>query len=74
MRFGRTVEKGFLPVFSVDTEDEAKRLLTLACQISFKGEYIARELVHKQTLTNLQAFSDRLKAAYEFMKSKEQPK
>jgi len=55
-------------VFSVDTEEEAYRLLILACPRNEAGEFIARELVEEQTLENLQAFSDRLANAYQFMK------
>jgi len=51
-------------VFSTDTEEEAKALICLACEKNMRGEYIARELVHEQTLENLQAFSDRLDDLY----------
>lgn len=65
MRYGRTVEPGFLPVFSVDTEEEAKRLLGAACELSREGHgYIARELVRAQTQENLAAFSDRLEKVW----------
>lgn len=68
MRFGRTVEEGSLPVYSVDTEEEAKSLLVLACETNTDGEFIARELAHDQTLENLAAFSDRLAAVHKRMK------
>ncbi len=68
MRFGQKCPKGFLPVFSVDTEVEAKSLLVLACETNLAGEYIARELVHEQTLENLYAFGDRLRKAYALIK------
>lgn len=55
-------------MFSVDTEEEARKLLTLACQTNLKGEYVARELVQEQTLDNLCAFSDRLATAWKFIK------
>lgn len=74
VRYGRKVENGFLPAFSVDTVKEARQLLVFACATNLNGDFISRELAKSQTLPNLQAFSDRLKAAYEFMKSKEQPK
>lgn len=64
MRYGRSVEDGFLPVMSVDTEAEAKSLLTLACQTNYEGEYIARELVADQTMENLSAFGQRLDDLY----------
>ena len=65
MRYGRSVEKGFMPVMSVDTEAEAKSLLTLACPLNLQGEYIARELAREQTMDNLFAFGDRLIKLYE---------
>lgn len=49
-----------LPVYSVDTEDEAHRLLTAACARNYDGEFIARELVPDQTIENLALFADRL--------------
>jgi hypothetical protein len=52
-------------VFSVNTEDEAKMLLTLACQTNMQGEYIAKELVEEQTVENLSAFGTRLGEIYE---------
>jgi hypothetical protein len=55
-----TVPKGSLPVFSVETEEQAERLLTIACPTNLRGEYIAEELAEHQTLDNLAAFSDRL--------------
>lgn len=62
VRYGRTVpfDEGFLPVFSVNTEEDAKKLLTVACGTNEQGEFIARELAHEQTLENLYAFGDRL--------------
>ena len=55
-----SIPKGFLPVYSVDTEEEAHRLLVAACGTNLDNEFVARELVHEQTLENLYAFSDRL--------------
>jgi hypothetical protein len=70
VRFGRTVEDGFLPVFSVDTEEEAKRLITLACPRDLSGQFYARELSEHQTLGNLQKFSDKLAKCYELLKGR----
>lgn len=70
MRYGRSVQKGFLPVFSVDTEEEAKRLIVMACPTDATGTYYARELAQEQTLENLQAFSDKLARCYEFMQKR----
>ena len=72
VRYGRSVEDGFLPVMSVDTEEEAQRLLTLGCQTNYDNEYIARELVDEQTLDNLKAFGERLHNLYhQYIKAKE---
>lgn len=51
---------GFLPVFSTKTEECAHKLLVAACGTNHLGEFIARELIHEQTLENLEAFSQRL--------------
>jgi hypothetical protein len=58
------MDEGFLPVFSVDTEEDAEALLILACPRNMDGEFVARELVQEQTLDNLQAFSDKLAMCY----------
>ena len=47
-------------MFSVDTEEEALQLIIAACPRDNQGTYYSRELVHEQTLENLQAFSDKL--------------
>jgi hypothetical protein len=58
--FGRKLPKGRLPVFSVNTDDEARQLITLCCPRDSKGHSYARELAESQTLENLQKFSDKL--------------
>ena len=58
--FGTVVPDGHLPVFSTDTEEQARRLLIAACGTNIKREFIAKELAQEQTLVNLQAFSERL--------------
>ena len=56
---------------SVETEEEAQRLLTLGCQTNYNGEYIARELVDEQTMDNLNAFGERLNDLYhQYIKAK----
>jgi hypothetical protein len=70
VRYGRTVEPGALPVYSVDTEEEAEALLTLTCPTNVDDEFIATELVVDQTLENLYAFGARLEAAHEWMKAR----
>lgn len=63
MGVGRVPTKGSLPVYSADTEEEAKRIVVLTCGTTADGEYFARELAEEQTLENLGAFSDRLHEA-----------
>lgn len=73
MRYGRTAPRGFLPVFSVDTAEEAEELLLLACSTNDRGEYIAFELAmagDDRTLEMLGAFGDRLATTYERMKAR----
>ena len=60
--------EGRLPVFSVDTEEEARALITLTCPMDAEGHYYARELADEQTLENLQAFSDKLARAWAMMR------
>jgi hypothetical protein len=60
-----SVPHGSLPVFSVDTEDEARELLTFTCPVNYKGEFVAPELAKEQTLENLAKFSDRLEQAWQ---------
>lgn len=57
--YGRRCPPGHLPVYSVDTEAEAEKLLMLLPTNGW-GEPIAEELVREQTLENLEAFGDRL--------------
>lgn len=65
--YGRSLPKGCLPVFSVDTEEEARRLLVLACPTNTEGQFIAPEVAAEQTLDNLALFSDRLKRAWDIL-------
>jgi hypothetical protein len=67
VRFGPKCPDGFLPVFSTDTEEEAKRLLVLCCDTNLDGEFVARELVMKRDLDSLEAFSDRLQRGWDFL-------
>ena len=68
MRYGRTVEKGFLPVYSVDSAEEARDLLIAACDTNVEREFVARETVEEQTLENLYAFGRRLADVHERIK------
>jgi hypothetical protein len=68
VRFGPNCPSGFLPVFSVATDEEAKALLVLACQRGYDGEYYAPDLIEEQTLENLAAFSQRLHDRHEVLR------
>ena len=57
---------GRLPVFGVETEEEAEKLIIMCCPRGADGNYYARELAAEQTLENLVAFSDHLQACQEF--------
>ena len=71
MGYGRgPIPDGRLPVFSTDTEEEARQLLVLTCPTNLRGEFVAPELAKEQTLENLQAFSDRLQLGWELMQRK----
>jgi len=61
-------------VYSVNTEEEAKALLTVACQTNINGEFLARELISDQTIENLWAFGDRLEKVDEMMKKRRKQK
>jgi len=54
----------------VDTEEEAKSLLTLTCPTNVNGEHIAPELAEEQTLDNLYKFGERLKRGYKLLKAR----
>lgn len=61
VRHGRGAPpKGFLPVFSVGSEAEAKLLLVMTCSMNMRGEFVARETAEKQTLERLYQFGRRL--------------
>ena len=70
MGFGTKLPHGRLPVFSTDTEEEAKNLIVMTCPMGRDGQYYARELAEEQTLENLQKFSDRLQRAWEFVQAR----
>lgn len=67
MRFGTRTPNGFLPVFSVADEQEARALLVRACGTNYQGEFVARELVEEQTLDHLDEFSDRLASVHDML-------
>lgn len=60
-------EQGRLPVFSVDTEEEAENLIVATCPMGYDGKYYARELAQEQTLENLYAFSEKIATVHDRM-------
>lgn len=57
-------------MYSVDTVEDAKMLLCMACSTNLKGQYIARELVEEQTIPNLFAFGERLDKTWNILQKK----
>lgn len=55
-------------MYAVADEKEAKDLIVLCCGTNTHGEYIADELVHEQTLENLDRFSERLDRGHEWLR------
>ena len=64
MGWGTVVPNGRLPVYSVDTAEEAQKLAVMVCKRDMAGNLYAPELAEMQTLENLQVFSDRLAQAH----------
>lgn len=57
-------------MFSVDTEEEARQLITAACPRDDQGTYYARELANEQNIENLQTFSDKLARIWTIMQER----
>lgn len=55
-------------MFAVADEKEAQDLIVLTCGTNGRGEHIADELVHEQTLENLELFSERLTRGHEILR------
>lgn len=75
MRVGLTrPDEGFLPVMSCDTKEEAESLIVATCPRGPDGLYYSRELAHKQSLENLEAFAVKLEHVYEVIQAKRAPR
>lgn len=86
MRFGRDLKSAgikknehFLPVYSVDTEEDANKLLIMTCgrekdPKTGKLEFVSKSLAMEQTLPRLYGFGHRLDRAYKEMKKREKQK
>ena len=69
---GECLPVGKLPVFSVDTEAEAEKLVSLVANHTYRDEPFARELAAEQTLDNLWDFAQRVMKAHTFLAEREQ--
>ncbi len=56
-----------LPVFSVGDEEEAHKLLVMACPTNQQGEFIDRFTAREQTLDNLELFSNELERFHDIL-------
>lgn len=64
---GEKIHTGALPVFSVDTYDDADSLRTLHCRLARDGSGVYRLNTPPETLTGLYAWTDKLRASYDAM-------
>lgn len=70
MRFGTECPEGFLPVYSVDTEAEARRLIGMTCSLGNDGFYYSREMAEaeregRRDIDGFYLFSQKLDQVYE---------
>lgn len=68
MRWGTQCPRGFLPIYSVDTMEEAERLVIMACPRGDDGQLYSRELAQQQDLDTLFAFGEKLHKYHERLK------
>ena len=59
-----------LPVFSVNTEQEANALITLACTKSYDSDRHGLPHILDENIDNMEAVGDHLAAAYRRMQTK----
>ena len=69
MRVGQVCPKGFLPIYSVDTEEEAHRLVEITCPRNPDGTYFSRHLAEGQSIERLFEFGEQLDKAHQRMES-----
>ena len=73
VQVGTVCPKGFLPVYSVDTEEDAKMLVTLACPLGLDNLHYAPELVGTsgdERIRKFVAFGKRLVKIHQMMKKR----
>jgi hypothetical protein len=56
-----------LPVYSVGSDEEARRLVAMACKMNHAGQYFAPELADDQSLGSLENFARRLNALHDVL-------
>lgn len=61
------VPNGSLPIFSVDTEEEARSLVVAACPRGYDGKYYSRELIANRTLETLYVFGEKIASYHDKM-------
>lgn len=77
MRVGQVCPSGFLPVYSVDDEETARKLVASSCELGLDGEYYARELFDSsgdvltggERIDAFVAFGRRLESLHERIKN-----
>lgn len=64
MRFGRgACPSGFLPVFSVDDEEEARAVIVATCSRGDDGNYYSHDLAREQSVEALERLGEKMAAA-----------
>lgn len=49
VKYGTKLPKGFLPAYSVDTEEEARLLIAATCKLNLTGQYISPDMIDSFT-------------------------
>jgi len=74
VRYGRgAAPRGFLPVFSTDTEEEALSVIVATCSRGPDGNYYSHDLAREQSLDRLRYLSEKMARVYPTIKAR-QPK
>lgn len=71
MRYGRgAVPQGFLPVFSTDTEEEARAVIVATCSRNRDGTYYSHDLAREQSIDQLFHLSAKMERVYANIRTK----
>jgi hypothetical protein len=77
VRVGQVCPRGFLPVYSTDTEEEARRLVVMCCSLGAGGRYYANEVMGLDgdaRIEGFNAFGRRLAEAHARLRAAGAPK